>query len=90
VAVATRAAAENVAWFGTVLSAAGVPGDEALRRANVCWSAYLMVAELMASDDPAAIDAAINDKADLLVDLLVTPRPDTSKRIVPRRIRRRS
>jgi len=82
--VARLAAAENVAWFASVLAGAGVPADHAARRARVCWSAYLgMVAEL-ASDDLPVTDAAIAERADLLVDLMtspVAPRPDRGKTI---------
>jgi AcrR family transcriptional regulator len=71
--VARRAAAENVAWFAAVLRSAGIPGEDALRRSQVCWSAYLgMVAELMASEEPVTAESIV-ERADLLVELMVSP-----------------
>ncbi|MDQ1399255.1 MAG: hypothetical protein QOJ52_187 [Acidimicrobiaceae bacterium] len=71
--VARQAAAENVAWFASVLASTGIADQNAARRARVCWSAYLgMVAELMASDDPA-VDSEVTEMADLLVELIVAP-----------------
>jgi AcrR family transcriptional regulator len=78
--VARQAAAENVAWFASVLASTGIPMEAAARRARVCWSAYLgMVAELMASDD-AAVDAEITEMADLLVELMVASGGNAARR----------
>jgi AcrR family transcriptional regulator len=71
--IARQAAAENVAWFASVLKGAGIAAEESVRRARVCWSAYLgMVAELMASEEPVTDDSIV-ERADLLVELMVSP-----------------
>jgi AcrR family transcriptional regulator len=78
--VARRAADENVAWFASVLAGAGLPAEDAARRARVCWSAYLgTVAELMASasdgDEEPIPEDVIAERADLLVELMIAPTP---------------